>query len=294
MLNILTQEESERESGETGPCMEYLLHHKILETIYTLGKADCPPGMKQQVLSFYTKLLGCIRQPLLPHINVHRPVLIIQPTIRGDQWTKGWTMGRTEKTHGSHKKLPLIDGGSGRYHSAHLMKVHMDQIQTLKTEIESLKADQQKDKHYLRAEIRGTADALVQSQAVLAECHSSLTESQAALAESQAENDALKRARKEMESQSIPGTPVSSGTPPPTGTVNICGNICDISIFLLTTELDQLLTRHSEGCPDRYAVLLFQRCLTEERYHEWTQNTNCKCGSGCSSLKLSPEVSVRD
>uniref|UniRef100_A0AAZ3QBN8 Uncharacterized protein n=2 Tax=Oncorhynchus tshawytscha TaxID=74940 RepID=A0AAZ3QBN8_ONCTS len=64
------------ESGETGPCMEYLLHHKILETIYTQGKADCPPGMKQQVLSFYTKLLGCIRQPVLPHINVHRPVLV--------------------------------------------------------------------------------------------------------------------------------------------------------------------------------------------------------------------------
>ena len=42
----------------------------------------------------------------------------------------------------------VIDGGSGRYHSAHLMKV--DQIQTLKTEIESLKADQQKEKHYLR------------------------------------------------------------------------------------------------------------------------------------------------
>ncbi|KAJ3610702.1 hypothetical protein NHX12_022794 [Muraenolepis orangiensis] len=74
MLDILTQEEQERESGETGPCMEYLLHHKILETLYTLGKADCPPGMKQQVLSFYTKLLGRIRQPLLPHINVHRPV----------------------------------------------------------------------------------------------------------------------------------------------------------------------------------------------------------------------------
>ncbi|XP_029106361.1 FHF complex subunit HOOK interacting protein 2A isoform X1 [Scleropages formosus] len=74
MLDILTQEEGERESGETGPCMEYLLHHKILETLYTLGKADCPPGMKQQVLGFYTKLLGRIRQPLLPHINVHRPV----------------------------------------------------------------------------------------------------------------------------------------------------------------------------------------------------------------------------
>nr|XP_006135083.3 protein FAM160B1 [Pelodiscus sinensis] len=74
MLDILVQEENERESGETGPCMEYLLHHKILETLYTLGKADCPPGMKQQVLTFYTKLLGRIRQPLLPHINVHKPV----------------------------------------------------------------------------------------------------------------------------------------------------------------------------------------------------------------------------
>uniref|UniRef100_A0A672L7C8 Protein FAM160B1-like n=1 Tax=Sinocyclocheilus grahami TaxID=75366 RepID=A0A672L7C8_SINGR len=81
MLDILTQEERERESGETGPCMEYLLHHKILETLYTLGKADCPPGMKQQVLSFYTKLLGRIRQPLLPHINVHRPVQVIRITV---------------------------------------------------------------------------------------------------------------------------------------------------------------------------------------------------------------------
>ncbi|KAF3827942.1 hypothetical protein GH733_001177 [Mirounga leonina] len=74
MLGILLQEEREREFGVTGPCMEYLLHHKILETLYTLGKADCPPGMKQQVLVFYTKLLGRIQQPLLPHINVHRPV----------------------------------------------------------------------------------------------------------------------------------------------------------------------------------------------------------------------------
>lgn len=74
MLDILVQEENERESGETGPCMEYLLHHKVLETLYTLGKADCPPGMKQQVLVFYTKVLGRIKQPLLPHINVHRPV----------------------------------------------------------------------------------------------------------------------------------------------------------------------------------------------------------------------------
>jgi hypothetical protein len=38
----------------------------------------------------------------------------------------------------------------------------------LKTEVESLKADQQKLKHSLRAEIRVTADALAEKQAALA------------------------------------------------------------------------------------------------------------------------------
>lgn len=74
MLVILVEEEQEREAGNTGPCMEYLLQHKLLETLHTLGRADCPPGMKTQVLRFFTSLLGRIQQPLLPHVNVHRPV----------------------------------------------------------------------------------------------------------------------------------------------------------------------------------------------------------------------------
>ncbi|XP_071498967.1 FHF complex subunit HOOK interacting protein 2A-like [Diadema antillarum] len=74
MLVILTQEEGQMEANQTGPCMEHLLQHKILETLWTLGKADCPPGMKQMVLTFFTSLLGRIKQPLLPHVNVYRPV----------------------------------------------------------------------------------------------------------------------------------------------------------------------------------------------------------------------------
>ncbi|CAH1783099.1 unnamed protein product [Owenia fusiformis] len=74
MLDLLLQEESAIESGISGPCMEYLLQHKILETLYTLGRTDCPPGMKQEVLSFFTQLLSKVRQPLLPHVNVHRAV----------------------------------------------------------------------------------------------------------------------------------------------------------------------------------------------------------------------------
>uniref|UniRef100_A0A4W3GY18 FHF complex subunit HOOK interacting protein 2B n=1 Tax=Callorhinchus milii TaxID=7868 RepID=A0A4W3GY18_CALMI len=74
MLDILVYEEKQRDTQETGPCLEYLLQHKILETLCTLGKAGYPPGMKQQVLILMTQLLSQIQQPLLPHVNVHRPV----------------------------------------------------------------------------------------------------------------------------------------------------------------------------------------------------------------------------
>lgn len=40
MLDILIHEENQDDSGSTGPCMEYLLHHKLLETLYTIGRAD--------------------------------------------------------------------------------------------------------------------------------------------------------------------------------------------------------------------------------------------------------------
>lgn len=74
MVVLLQQEESEAERNTTGPCMEYLLQHKLLETLYSLGRTDHPPGMKQAVLTFFTKLLSRLEQPLLPHVNVHRAV----------------------------------------------------------------------------------------------------------------------------------------------------------------------------------------------------------------------------
>ncbi|KAK3723849.1 hypothetical protein QZH41_019513, partial [Actinostola sp. cb2023] len=74
MLFTLRREEEESTHGSTGPCLEYLLQHKILDTLYTLGRADCPPGMKQEVLSFFANLLAKMSQPLLPHVNVYRPV----------------------------------------------------------------------------------------------------------------------------------------------------------------------------------------------------------------------------
>ncbi|XP_075300921.1 FHF complex subunit HOOK-interacting protein 2B isoform X2 [Opisthocomus hoazin] len=74
MLDILVHEEKQRPPGDAGPCLEYLLQHKVLETLGTLGKAEYPPGMRQQVLLFFSRVLGQVQHPLLHYLNVHRPV----------------------------------------------------------------------------------------------------------------------------------------------------------------------------------------------------------------------------
>ncbi|KAM7019109.1 FHF complex subunit HOOK-interacting protein 2B [Tautogolabrus adspersus] len=74
MLDILLYEEKQLGVEQTGPCIEYLLQHKLLETMCTLGKAQYPPGMVQQVFVFFTKLLAQMQKPLLELVSVYRPV----------------------------------------------------------------------------------------------------------------------------------------------------------------------------------------------------------------------------
>ncbi|XP_015504140.1 protein FAM160B2 [Parus major] len=74
LLDILVYEERQRPAGEPGPCLEFLLQHKLLETLATLGKAEYPPGMRQQVLLFFSRVLGQLQQPLLHYLSVHRAV----------------------------------------------------------------------------------------------------------------------------------------------------------------------------------------------------------------------------
>lgn len=40
MLVLLQQEEDVCEKGMYGPCLEYLLQHKLLDTLYSLGRTD--------------------------------------------------------------------------------------------------------------------------------------------------------------------------------------------------------------------------------------------------------------
>ncbi|KAF7644206.1 hypothetical protein LDENG_00225990 [Lucifuga dentata] len=74
MLDILVYEDKQQGVEEVGPCLEYLLQHKLLETLCTLGKAQYPPGMSQQVFLFFSKFLSEIQKPLLHLASVYRPV----------------------------------------------------------------------------------------------------------------------------------------------------------------------------------------------------------------------------
>ncbi|XP_049896051.1 FHF complex subunit HOOK interacting protein 2B isoform X2 [Epinephelus moara] len=90
MLDILVYEEKDQGVEETGSCLEYLLQHKLLETLCTLGKAQYPPGMVQQVLLFFSKLLSQMQKPLLHLVSVYRPVqkLIRLCALPGSQTEK--------------------------------------------------------------------------------------------------------------------------------------------------------------------------------------------------------------
>jgi hypothetical protein len=72
IVTILLEEEVSL--GDTGPCFEFFLQNKILETLCALGERDTPPGVRKLVLQTVTILLSDSTLPLLPHMSVHRPI----------------------------------------------------------------------------------------------------------------------------------------------------------------------------------------------------------------------------
>ena len=72
LLEILLDEE--KEENEPGPCLEYLLQHKLLDLLATLASAETPPGMRTVCLAFLRKLLGRSKYPLLHHTSIYGPV----------------------------------------------------------------------------------------------------------------------------------------------------------------------------------------------------------------------------
>lgn len=72
LLQLLLEEEKYTE--EPGPCLEYLLQHRLLDLLATLASAETPPGMRLVCLSFLRKLLTRSKHPLLHHAAIYGPV----------------------------------------------------------------------------------------------------------------------------------------------------------------------------------------------------------------------------
>nr|CAD7391985.1 unnamed protein product [Timema cristinae] len=75
---LILEEQCSLEEGATGPCLEYLLQHHILDLLATLACTDSPPGMKSLTLCFMKKLLTQLREPVLPHVSVYAPVQYVE------------------------------------------------------------------------------------------------------------------------------------------------------------------------------------------------------------------------
>eukprot|EP00941_MAST-03F_sp_MAST-3F-sp1_P003387 g3387.t1 len=82
MLQLLLEEqvdppdavEDVNEFRSAGPCLEYLLNSRLVESLCMMGLADRPQGMMSIVLQTVYALVKHIKHPLLPHMFVHAPV----------------------------------------------------------------------------------------------------------------------------------------------------------------------------------------------------------------------------
>lgn len=79
MLQIVINESKEQRGEDgmyetTGPCLEYLLNQRILESLCMMGLSDRPIGLMAVVMQAFYTLLKHIEGPLLPQMSVHKPV----------------------------------------------------------------------------------------------------------------------------------------------------------------------------------------------------------------------------
>ncbi|XP_039621275.1 uncharacterized protein LOC120536830 isoform X2 [Polypterus senegalus] len=85
-----------------------------------------------------------------------------------------------------------------------------------------------------------------------------------------------KELQQEAAPQQDPSPNVNDVTPAPLSYSGIPENatLPDIELRDVPAEVDLCLFRISETRPDRYALLLFQRLITDERYRDWAMRVN--------------------
>ncbi|KAL6067572.1 Regulator of gluconeogenesis Rmd5 [Balamuthia mandrillaris] len=78
MVRLLVEEGDEQEKegivGRQGPCLDYFLEERILQTWCALAERDTPPGVRKHVLVVLASVLSNSSSPLLHHMSVNRPL----------------------------------------------------------------------------------------------------------------------------------------------------------------------------------------------------------------------------
>ena len=76
MMKLLAREQKDASSSAAAlhPCMEYLVHHQVLDILSTLCQADVPPGIRPHLIKFFTFLVGHIDQVVLPYVSIYLPI----------------------------------------------------------------------------------------------------------------------------------------------------------------------------------------------------------------------------
>lgn len=86
MLKLLMEEQNSSPSNSPSkdtptkssmslrPCLEYVLHQNVLDTLVTLCQADSPPGIRPFIFNVFIFLLESVRYSLLPEAACHQPL----------------------------------------------------------------------------------------------------------------------------------------------------------------------------------------------------------------------------
>ncbi len=74
MLKLLMREQRESDCSSLGACMEFLIHHQVLDILSSICQADTPPGIRPYVFNFFIFLVARIQQTILPYVSVYLPM----------------------------------------------------------------------------------------------------------------------------------------------------------------------------------------------------------------------------
>ncbi|KAL1917539.1 uncharacterized protein VTP21DRAFT_3932 [Calcarisporiella thermophila] len=83
IVRIVSEEALETDMA-TGPCLEYMLEHSILEDLVTFAKLDLPKGMRVAVLRAHSQLISNVHTHLLPEVGVRVPLQKLIAICHGD------------------------------------------------------------------------------------------------------------------------------------------------------------------------------------------------------------------